>query len=474
MAKSDYGRQMFKQIEEMMKKCDGLSSEIKKMDKKIVTLEKENTQLKLENQILRDDNDRLRKIINNDSNNSSNPPSTDTKPNTKIYNNREKSSKKAGGQVGHKGHHLSKKDVVEKIKTGEIKQEIVKHGKESGQYKSKYILDIQIDVIAHEHRFYADENGKYNIPEEYKTDVQYGTNIKTLCTALNVDGYVALDRLEGFIKNLTHGKLTPSKGTIVNFIQECSNKSQYLLEHFKKQLLNATIMHTDATVSRCNNKNQSIRNYSTEEITLLIGTRGKSKKHLEETNILPQYKGKLVHDHETVMYNYGSNHGECNVHILRYLKGCIENTKHKWAKYMSSLLCCVNNSKKHLSKFDEAQLENISKRYDEIIQKGIEENKKMKSKYYKKEERKLLRRLEKYKANHLLFAYDFSIPFDNNLSERDLRNVKSKLKISGCFRNENGMQNYLNLQSIIGTCRKQSHNFYQTIENIFKNIPVEI
>lgn len=474
MAKSDYGKQMFKQMEEIMKKCDGLSSEIKKMDRKIVTLEKENAQLKIENQVLKEDNDRLRKIINNDSNNSSKPPSTDIKSNTKIYNSREKSAKKVGAQKGHQGHHLSKKDVEEKIKTGKLERKIVKHGRESNQYKSKYILDIQINAVAQEHRFYADENGKYNIPEEFKTDVQYGSNIKTLCTSLNVEGYVALDRLEGFIKNLTQEKLTPSKGTIVNFIQECNNKCGYLLEKFKEKLLNATLIHTDATVSRCNNVNQSVRNYSTDEITLLVGTRGKSKKYLQGTNLLPQYNGTLVHDHETVIYNYGSKHGECNVHILRYLKGCIENTKHQWAKDMSSLLCCVNNSKKQLDKFEKTQLEHISKRYDEILQKGIEENKKLKSKYYKQDERKLLRRLQKYKENHLLFAYDFTVPFDNNLSERDLRNVKSKLKISGCFRNETGMQNYLNLQSIIGTCRKKSLNFYQTIEKIFKNIPVEI
>lgn len=474
MSKSDYARQMLKQLEETMKKCDDLSSEIKEARCEIKRLNKRVETLETENQILKEDNDRLRKIINNDSNNSSKPPSTDIKPNKKIYNSREKSTKKSGGQTGHKGYHLSKKDVEEKIKRGELEREIVKHGKGIKQYKSKYVLDIEINVIAQEHRFYADKNGEYNIPEELKTDVQYGNNLKTLCTILNIEGYVALDRLEGFIKNLTHGKLTPSKGTIVNFIQECANKSGYIIENLKERLLNAALIHTDATVSRCNNKNQSVRNYSTKELTLLVGTRGKSKKHLEETNILPQYKGTLVHDHETVMYNYGNKHGECNAHILRYLKGCAENTKHQWAKDMSSFLCCINNSKKQLDRFETAQLERISKRYDEIIQKGIKENKKLRSKYYKEEERKLLRRLETYKDNHLLFAYDFTIPFDNNQSERDLRNVKSKLKISGCFRNENGMQNYLNLQSIIGTCRKKSLNFYQTIENIFKNIPVEI
>jgi len=96
-------------------------------------------------------------------------------------------------------------------------------------------LDIQVNAVAQEHRFYADGNGKCNIPEKFKTDVQYGNNIKTLCTTLNIEWYVALDRLEGFIKNLTQEKLTPSKGTIVNFIQECNNKSGYLLDKFKEK-----------------------------------------------------------------------------------------------------------------------------------------------------------------------------------------------------------------------------------------------
>ena len=501
MPKVDYQRQMFKQIEELMNKCNDLSSEIKrikyqnsneiinlkkehrkeikKLNEKIIVLEEENNKLKKENQILREDNDRLKKIINNDSSNSSKPPSTDIKPNKKICNSREKSNKKSGGQNGHKAHNLSKSAVEEKIKNGELEHKVVKHGNEKEKYVTRYILDIQIGVVAEEHRFYPDENGKYNIPEEFKADVQYGTNLKTMCVSLNAEEYVALDRIKEFIANITSLKLTPSKGTIVNFIKECDEKSQNTIDKIKEKILNSPLMHTDATVSRCNNKNQSVRNYSTNEITLLVGTEGKSIKHIEETNILPIYTGALIHDHETAIYNYGGKHGECNVHILRYLKSCVETTNHKWANDLGNFLCCINNSKKELKSngkngFKEKQLERFSNRYDEIVQNGFEENKDLDSKYYKEDEKRLLRRLQKYKENHLLFACDFDIPFDNNLSERDLRHVKSKLKISGCFRNERGMQQYLNIRSIISTCKKMALNSYTALENIFKNIPVEI
>ena len=126
------------------------------------------------------------------------------------------------------------------------------------------------------------------------------------------------------------------------------------------------------------------------------------------------------------------------------------------------------------SSFEQPQLKRISKRYNEILENGFYENKTLKYKYYKNEEKKLLNRLKKYKENHLLFIYDFSISFDNNLSKRDLKHVKSKLKIFGCFRSETEMQNYFNIRSIISTGRKKALNFYQFSNNIFKNIPVEI
>ena len=124
------GKDMFKQLEEVMKKCDNLSLEIKTQkihyEEKINKLENRVTELECENKKLKDDNDRLKKQINNNSNNSSKPPSSDIKKN--IPNNREKSNKKVGGQKGHVAHFLSKKDVEEKIKTKEFKHKVINVG----------------------------------------------------------------------------------------------------------------------------------------------------------------------------------------------------------------------------------------------------------------------------------------------------------------------------------------------------------
>lgn len=248
MAKSDYSKDIFKQVQELMLKCDNLSSEVKTVEKrtekkfkkqikeikqqyeeKIDQLENRVSNLEKENQKLKDDNDRLKKQINNDSNNSSKPPSSDIKRN--IPNNREKTNKKAGAQKGHKAHFLSKSIVEEKIKRGELKTEVIHRGNIQKEYISKYILDIKVDIIAKEYRFYKDKNGKYNIPKEFKTDVQYGEELKTMCAILNTEGVVALDRLTNFVSCISHGKIQLSKGSVVNFMKELNNKSNYLIEN---------------------------------------------------------------------------------------------------------------------------------------------------------------------------------------------------------------------------------------------------
>ena len=211
----------------------------------------------------------------------------------------------------------------------------------------------------------------------------------------------------------------------------------------------------------------------------MVATKGKGKKYLEETDILNKYTGNLVHDHETVIYNYGNKHIECNVHVSRYLKGCYENTNHKWALEMRSFLCSLNEYRKKLKlkkieKLDREKLERYSKRYDEILEKGYEENKKIKKKFLRQDEQRLLNRLKKYKENHLLFIYDFTVPFDNNLSERELRHIKTKQKISGYFNSFSGAQIYSNIKSLIITLKKQGKNFYNEIFNIYENNPVNV
>lgn len=86
--------------------------------------------------------------------------------------------------------------------------------------------------------------------------------------------------------------------------------------------------------------------------------------------------------------------------------------------------------------------------------------------------RNLLLRLDRYRDAVLAFMYDFEIPFDNNLAERDLRMMKVKAKISGCFRSKAGAELFCRIRGYISTIRKQGIPVLNALQRAFQNKPI--
>ena len=411
----------------------------------------------------------MRKQLNNDSGNSSNPPSTDQKPNApNTYNDRTKTGRKSGGQKGHTGRHLSRAEIEGKIAKGQMRHEIVNHGEPEGSYTSKYVIDLRVEAIAVEHRFYGDTC----IPVALRPDVQYGDELKSIVATLSGQGLVASNRIVEMISSMSNGAIELSEGTLYNFLTDFNAKAKDYIETIKTKLRNNIILCVDGTGVRVNARNMFFSNYSDETHVLYTANPTKGKKAIEGDGILPRFVGILMHDHNTVYYNYGTANGECNVHLIRYLRANAENTHHYWSNDMIEFLLSVKMSKElaiafGAEKFEQADLDNYRKRYDEIVGAGFEAMKNTKSQFYKTEEKRLLNRLKKYRDNHLLFAADFAVPFDNNLSERDLRMLKTKGKVSGCFRSFQGAEIFANLMSIIKSAIKQNVSPLVAIRSVF-------
>ena len=215
---------------------------------------------------------------------------------------------------------------------------------------------------------------------------------------------------------------------------------------------------------------------SNKHSVMYVALQDKKISAMKASVLWEQFLGIFVHDHETALYHFGTEHGECNVHLERYLMKNSEESHNVWSNDMIQFLGSINKAKRKLMSegkecFTSKQLASYSQRYNEILQCGYEQNKKTTGKYAKAEEKKLLNRLKKYKKNHLLFAYKFEVDYSNNMSERDLRKCKNRQKMAGGFRTLAGREMFCNILSVIETLKRRKMNIMENIMRIFQKDP---
>ena len=217
-------------------------------------------------------------------------------------------------------------------------------------------------------------------------------------------------------------------------------------------------------------------------IDFYIGHENKNEKGLDEDGILMNTAKQTIVMHDHILHNYNEKYNfdnvECMIHLIRRLRKMKNNTNHDWNDDLEKLLSKVNADRNKILKenkkeqFDKEYLKQLDSKYDEIILKAKEQNKEeITVNYFKDEEKRFIKDLIKYKRNYLLWAYNFSLPSTNNNSERNIRPIKSKLKISGQFQNINYVKYYANIRSYIETCKKNGINIIDACVRLMNNEP---
>lgn len=306
-----------------------------------------------------------------------------------------------------------------------------------------------------------------------------------------VDHYVGYDpNLKGFVVYLQNYQLLPSKrtqelildlfdqhistGTLFNFGNLSFNRLAKFGQHLKGFLACSPIAGFDETGFKVMKKRLWLHSCSTAKYAYYAVHPKRGTEAMDDIEILPNFKGIAVHDFWRSYFSYSCQHSLCNAHNIRELTFVKERFEQQWAQQLIDLLLKMKSAKykalqKGKDRLSKSRLRDYRKAYDSLIKKGIEENPfkppkiKKRGRIKKSIPQNLLIRLRDHADDYLRFLYDFNVPFDNNFSKRDIRMIKVKQKISGCFRSFRGAKIFARIRSYIMTARKQGINTYKAL-----------
>jgi len=419
--------------------------------------------------------------LNQNSRNSSKPPSSDfNKPSKKKRSAFPKEPKKHGGQKGHEGDTLKMVDAQDVDSVIPLKPERCKCGQRLKRqamdiHSRRQVFDIpKPKLIITEYQQYScscPSCGKINYglyPEQIKAPVQYGTGIKSLSTLLSVKFHLSHQSISELFVDLYNQPI--NSATIQSSIQTASKQSEETLEYIKSELLKLVSLHLDETGLRVKKLKYWLHVASNEIWTYLYAHKNRGRKAIEEGfSEVYNYTGTVIHDSwETYWSIKIPNHSLCGAHILRELVGQEEQGR-KWAPKMYDLLIKLYKKDKEGNQIDRRSSE--WRQYKQICKAALEEEppavKGARGKPKKTKGRNLAERLLKYQEEVLRFSREVDIPFTNNQAERDLRPAKGKIKVAGSFRSVHGVQCYARLQSVFSTWRKQGYNVFEELKTMF-------
>ena len=427
-----------------------------------------------------------------DSHNSGKPPSSDGLKKGRRKSLRKSGQRPRGGQRGHKGRTLLQVAEPEHVVVHglagcpQCQTELTDVAVEG--HVKRQVFDIppaSIEVTEHQVEVKQCPGCGVCVQGEFPSHVtqptQYGPRLKAFACYLYSQQFIPLARIRELLTAL-YGH-APSEPTVLAAARQLASHTQTSLEQIRQQLLAAPVVHFDESGLRVDGRLRWLHVASTAKLTHYHVHDKRGHIGMRVAGILPHFKGVALHDYWRSYFKFRDcQHCLCNVHHLRELRFVAEQYGQAWAAQMERLLLDIKAEVAATSALHTAlppdRLAHYETQYDALIAQGFADNPsaaKTKPRPIGRPKqsppKNLLDRLHKHKAGVLAFMYDFRIPFDNNLVERDVRMIKVQQKVSGCFRTLDGAHLFCAIRSYISTARKHGINAIDAIYNAFLDQP---
>lgn len=435
---------------------------------RIPIIEAENVQLRsdvseLENKF-KELNQKVEKLlIRKDSSNSSLAPSSDLfKRNQSL---RTSSGRKPGGQQGHQGKTLKmvhKPDHVKVIIPAYCSICSLKLTASQAVFvERRQVVDIPpIEVEVTEYQVFeiacaCGHRQVGDFPPGVDNHIQYGPNIAAMTVYHNVYQYVPFKRLQDFFVHVCN--LPISIGTLENIVVRMADKARPVWEEFRQAIEQSKVVGSDETGAKVNSKKHWIWVWQSTFITFLAvsASRGCDMINLMFPKGFPS--STLCTDRwKAQLKTVAQSHQICLAHLLRDLVYLRQIEKTLWAGQFKELLLDAIQLKKSQIAYpkDDPRVIEMERRLNELLKNNSIDEKAIKTTTFRNS-------MAKHQNCLFPFLYDPDVTYDNNASERSIRNVKVKLKVSGQFKSR--QEEYCILRSIIDTTIKNGNSVFGAI-----------
>lgn len=445
-------------------KIELLIKRLEFLEKRVEALEKENAFLR----------ERLAKYENpKNSRNSSVPPSKDEnrpKPNQSL---RKASDKKPGGQQGHKGNTLEMTNNPDEIVIlqpdycsccGLSLQEM-----EAVKRQTRQIIDIPpIKAIYTEYQSYSKTcrcgfKNNADFPQGVNTPVSYGENIEALVGYFHARQYIPFARMKETFHDVFGVPI--SEGGIHCLLERFAQKATPIYQIIKQRVQQSLVIGADETGVKVNGNKHWFWTWQTPNLTYITHSENRGSQTIDKEFPNGFVNATLVHDGWRAQLKTASkNHQSCLAHLQRSLNYLEERyPNNDWAKKFGKLL---EDALKLKKEWKPKNKEFIIKRV--LIVQDLESLLKNPPDVKQKELYTFYKRIKREHQFILTFLFLEDVPPDNNASERAIRNVKVKQKISGQFKVNKAAQNFATIRSVIDTTIKNQLNVLQALNLIAK------